>query len=753
VGFFAPSLRQISVVGLLLSTVVLVCVLFSTAITDWSRLVYDRPDGSEIKSIRSVEFVDKLPLTPADVADIVDGRSKLATVPIQMYHLTRPGLSSTALPFADQIGAIFDGKKPERVMPNMDGKLYAFSFETDPSQLEGIDDPHLFFHRLTGRTWTLHANGDVIGSGISTDTYVAIALPKSVVEIPTRMTFVVESRVPSRLGGIHLTYGLTIRSAKEVAWAKQNLPAQHEYPRILAAVFLGVFALVGFAMACSTPKYTDVWAYSAFCAALALMIWKHTPFFSGSFDWGTEGISHLYDVFGMSFDLLFMITGVILNLTFFRIRGWYFNLIVGSAIVSAIYVFVTKFPGFNPDVRSFQAYAYTGQAVVVLLLFSQSVGTLIGFSDLYGALRKAKSSGIQPHVARIWRRIAYALVFTFGVGVMQYFYLSGLVSQSTTPGPDLFLLAGIVPAGLLLLLFSWTIGAANSERLQLAPSLDVIDELILEQGDRAIYVTDAKGKLLTNEFGHPVKREYVGVLAWFDLKGFTMTDALRKIDERHRVEVDRFFADVEKDISDLYHNLSPRLRFKWAGDELSWAYFARDRADADEIVARAFDVWRKHAKELTSRWKTDLVSRLGAHTDRAVVEAMAYVDVHVAFARLDEFQIKPGLFGSRADYDSPSYTRISRAFKQSTHARVAVFETAGRDILAKQVEGDAKSPVVEWESALSHTREAELRRMLEADPSRIKEINEELMLSGTGFLVIRDGASDRGMPTHPTNAA
>jgi hypothetical protein len=212
--------------------------------------------------------------------------------------------------------------------------------------------------------------------------------------------------------------------------------------------------------------------------------------------------------------------------------------------------------------------------------------------------------------------------------------------------------------------------------------------------------------------------------------------------------VDQFFADVEMDLSDLYHNLYPRMRFKWAGDELSWAYFARNREDADKMVVRAFNVWRENAARLTARWKSDLISRLGAQIDPAVVEAMEYVDVHVAFTRLDEFKIKPGLFESKADYDSPSYTRISRAFKHSTHARVAVFEEAG---LAIAEAAHAHGEVI-WQPALTPEREAELRAELAADPARIKQINEEMMLAGTGFLVFGVGVASVAERTGETLA-
>jgi hypothetical protein len=374
---------------------------------------------------------------------------------------------------------------------------------------------------------------------------------------------------------------------------------------------------------------------------------------------------------------------------------------------------------------------------------------LLGFTDLYKALKHARSSGIAPRAAKIKRRIAYAVVFTFGIGIMQYFYLSGLVKQSTTPGPDLFLLAGIVPAGLILLLFSWTIGAANRERLKLAPSLEVVDELILEYGDKAIYETDARGKLVRNEFVHAVKKEYIGMLAWFDLKGFTMTDGLRKIDERHRVEVDQFFADVDLDLSDLYHNLFPRFRFKWAGDELSWAYFAQSKEEADAMVVKAFDVWRQNAARLTAKWKGDLIRRLGVDVDPAVLQAMDFVDVHVAFTRLDELKIKPGLFESKADYDSPSYTRISWAFKQSTHLQVAVFEEAGRAIAAQL---SSAGQNVRWQPALTPEREHELQAELDRNPGAIKKINEELMLAGTGFLVFEPAAADQTKAPLPLSA-
>ena len=97
----------------------------------------------------------------------------------------------------------------------------------------------------------------------------------------TKIFIEMTARHQDRLAGPYFTYGITIRSASETAWALQNLPAQHQYPRILATLFLFVFSLVGLAMSFSTPKYADVWAYSAFCGSLAVLVWKETPFFWG----------------------------------------------------------------------------------------------------------------------------------------------------------------------------------------------------------------------------------------------------------------------------------------------------------------------------------------------------------------------------------------------------------------------------------------------------------------------------------------
>lgn len=425
-SLFSPSKRQLSIVGLILAGCVACIYTLTVSKTDWSLLAFDKPPGSEILDIGALYLVDEIPISQETLKRTLDG-SVSSALEIKVSNLSRRSVDKkSARNFNDQVASIFSAGD----FPKSEGSRYAFYVDVSLDQIEKLLKPTIFFHRLPSAGWSVYLNTTLLRHGDNVDYFVAIPLPK---DLPNqfRLTFVAQNRNPGRLPGLYFTYGLTIRSGKEASWAQQNLPAQSTYPYIFTSIFLVVFALVGFSMAFSTPKYSDVWSYAAFCGTLAVVVWRHTPFFWGAFEWSESGISYAYDAVRMTFDLCFMLTAVVLNLTFFRIRGHWFKVVMYGAIVSAVYVFYRNFPGWNPGIKSYQAYANIGRAVVVLLIFSQSVGCIIGFKDLFKAWKDAKLSGLTPRVQKIKRRVAYALVFTFGVGIMQYFCKRSIIHRLT----------------------------------------------------------------------------------------------------------------------------------------------------------------------------------------------------------------------------------------------------------------------------------------------------------------------------------
>jgi hypothetical protein len=244
-------------------------IAYSGYRTDWSGFVFDRAPGPNILDIHSLQFPVKIPIGEQDFQSILSAANIMPTAVIKVANYSRSFTPNTEQNFAEQMSQILQLNIAEG--GDFEKQAYIVYFDIPRSQLENIYRPHLFFHRIAEFEWGVFANQTQLRKGDSRDKFIAIELPKIESEM-LRVTFKFIARHSNRLPGIYFTHGLTIRSADEAGWALQNLPAQHQYPRLFATVFLFVFSLIGLVMALSTPQYRDIWAYSAFCGSLAALL-------------------------------------------------------------------------------------------------------------------------------------------------------------------------------------------------------------------------------------------------------------------------------------------------------------------------------------------------------------------------------------------------------------------------------------------------------------------------------------------------
>lgn len=329
------------------------------------------------------------------------------------------------------------------------------------------------------------------------------------------------------------------------------------------------------------------------------------------------------------------------------------TIVVSGVIIHSFWPFTFKGAVYDAAKEINARLAY-------VLLISQLLAFFFGYKSLLQVRKNYIQKGLTAQARLLNRRIVTSLIFTAGMGIMLYYFVTGLKGVTDSMETDLILLAAIAPAISMLLMFFWMVSSANRFYQRFAPRLDQVDHEVMAFGYEAL------------------ERRYYGCLLVFDLKGMKQLNMVRSGSPQLEGAVDHLLYSVEHNLSDLIQRGRITFKYKSNGDEFIFNMRAKDQEEASRLMCELTHLWEEVAEGYMNKWREDLRNDLlGYLPTERVSEIVDGLDIHVLITTLNDTKItvKGGIEQPTAhpDFIDPRFTALTAVFKPTRYNKIAMF--------------------------------------------------------------------------------
>ena len=650
--------------------------------TNWTSLFSDR-SNDQIFEIPDLGLVPEIPLSEKSLDSLLKGNIPSNVLDIKVINSWKSSIFSQDLTFPDLVkkalGSSYPKPSSER---GLQGMRFALTASIPSRIVSSIDRPSLFWNKFHGN-WTLYANGMRIAEGDGSDIFVTVRLPRILTQQDITLVWIIENSNADKLYGPNYRSGISLRSTLEATTAKKLLPLQFELPHLLSSTTYLIFALLAAIFAISMKQYTDLWAFSAFMAAMACAVWAETPYYIYSFEWVAQR-SNAFMLARALIHSAVVLSSVSLTLSFFRLRGYSLWLTLFFSLVMLAGIVAVGWPYGNKD-EAVQIRNFIGTGMVLTLIPAHLVSFSFGWTSLIKDYRKLKFEGLNGYLPALRRRFAESGLFTIGMLVMLVCYAVTMPVQSSIAGSDIFLMSALIPALILFIEIYWMMGASARLREQLMPQLNYADFLCL-----FLYELSIDGL-------------YHGALFVGDLRGFKKITNLKKKSPQHRAAVQTLLKAVHRDLMAFVEkDRRVVFRFKKNGDEWIWAFFAKDEQQSVEIYCELMSSWAKASGPLIKSWKDLLTRSLGSALTTEDAEVVENLGMHLMSCPLRGMRLDADDDMSRPDFEADEFTTLSAIFKITAHQSVGSIESDAKLLIERHPELGFKCrepSVSEWKAA------------------------------------------------------